>query len=133
MAYTKKPAAEARRRELLRLTDTGCAALRAGREPTPEQLAAIRNTYRTAMRATREGVRGARVAYHMAWVQQINAARAEYAAAANAPTAAAMAQGEGRWGKFTPAQPASAPTAAAAAVAPPQLIDPFTGEPLALA
>jgi hypothetical protein len=106
MAYTKKPAAEARRRELLRLTDTGCAALRAGRMPTPAQLAAIRNTYRTAQRATREGVRGTRVAYHMAWVQQINAARAAYAAA-NAPTAAA--------------------------VAPVQLIDPFTGAPLARA
>lgn len=110
MAYTKKPYAEARRAELDALLRAGLAALHAGREPTLEQGEAIRNAYRTARRAAREGVRRANTAAQVARLQQIVDARAAFAAA--------VAE-------------AATPTPAAV-VALPLHIDPFTGAPLAL-
>lgn len=110
MAYTPKPTAQIRRQELAALLSTGLAALRNGTAPTAEQAEAIRNAYRTAARATREGVRGANTARQMSVKLTIEAARAAYAAQTvpGAPTA-----------QTAPVAPTFAPFAAPASAAPP--------------
>lgn len=111
MAYTPKPEAAARREQAARLLREGLAALTAGVIPTAEQQEAIRNAYRTARRATREGVRSANTARQTAIMLQIEDARKAYPAAALRRLQAAQ-----------PVQPTAAPAA--------QPFDPFTGAPL---
>lgn len=115
MAYTPKPEAAARRAELDHLVAAGCAAMHQGLQPTEAQAEAIRNAYRTARRASREGVRSANTARQMALMCKIEDARAAYPKAATARLQAAQP------GAATP------PTAAATA----QALDPFTGQPMA--
>jgi hypothetical protein len=85
MPYQPKPHAHARRVELAALFEAGLAALHKGKAPTVAQAAALRNAYRTACRAVRDGRRATATARQLGIKQRVEQARAVCAALQSAP------------------------------------------------